>query len=371
MMQTCDVAVIGGGIVGAACAYELASAGLRVTVVEPEEVVSGGTNLSYGSLAIVDDKPGQFELTRYGLRLWNELAEFLPDDCAYRRGGSIWIAADDTELEIAVRRAQRFNQQGIHAELLNSRRVAEAEPALRPRVAGGLYVADEGWCLAGRAAEFLLQLARQKGAGTIRQKALEIHNHEVCLEDETILYAGNIVNAAALGAATLTPGLPLTFAKVHLLVVETEAVCARHQILGIAPVADMQPDVSMRFQARQNTAGEVWIGSASQPAIASANLKVEPRVVAMLLRHAIDMIPAIGSARPLRSWAGVQCKAADGLPLIGSIPGQEGIFVATGHAGYGASAALATAKLIADEILSRTPEIDPNPYRADRFEGKA
>lgn len=374
-MQTCDVAIIGAGLVGAACAYELASSGLRVALVEANEVVSGGTNLGYGSLAIMDDAPGQFELTRHGLILWNQLADLLPDDCSYQRNGSIWIAADAAQLDQTVRRAQLYNQQGIYAELLDGRRLSDAEPALRARLAGGLYVADEGWFLPGRAAEFLLQLAFQKGAQAIHHKALHINDHEVTLDDDTILYAGNIINAAGLGASTLTPGLPLEFSKGHLMVVQHDSPCTHHQISAIAAVPDgqsnvNQPSVSVRFEARQNSAGEFWIGSSYQSVATANSLNVEPRVVATLLRQAIDMIPAIGDARPVRSWTGLRSSAPDGLPLIGAIPGREGILAATGHGGYGATAALSTAKLIADEILSRTPAIDPTPYQPNRFEGK-
>ena len=377
LMQTCDVAVIGAGIVGAACAYEMASSGLRVTVVEPNEVVSGSTNLGYGSLSIADDAPGLFELTRHGLFLWNQLAEYLPEDCAYRRGGSIWIASSEADFDRAFQRAQLFNQQGVHAELLDGRHVAEAEPALSHRVAGGLYIPDEGWLLPGRAAEFLLQLALQKGAKIIGQKAIQLHDHEVKLADETILYAGNIVNAAGIDATGLTPELPLEFSKGHLMAVQSETTCTRHQISAMTPLHDAQLDVTVRFEARQTSNGEVRIGSSHQAIISAdsavkvdAGLKVEPKIIAAILRQAIDMIPAIGSAHPLRSWAGLRSAGTDGLPLIGPIPGRDGILAATGHAGYGATAALSTAKLIADEILSRTPAIDPNPYRPDRFEGK-
>jgi glycine/D-amino acid oxidase-like deaminating enzyme len=370
LMQTCDVAVIGAGIVGAACAYEMASSGLRVTVVEPNEVVSGSTNLGYGSLSIGDDASGLFELTRYGLFLWNQLAEYLPEDCAYRRGGSIWIAVDEADFDRAFQRAQLFNQQGVHAELLDGRHVAEAEPALGHRVAGGLYVPDEGWFLPGRAAEFLLQLALQNGAKIIRQKALQLHDHEVTLNDESILYAGNIVNAAGIDATGLTPGLALEFSKGHLMAVQSEATCTRHQISAMSSLHDAQLDVTVRFEARQTSTGEVWIGSSQQKASADSAVKVEPKIIAAILRQAIDMIPVIGNAHPLRSWAGLRSAGTDGLPLIGPIPGKGGILAATGHAAYGATAALSTAKLIADEILSRTPAIDPKPYRPDRFEGK-
>jgi glycine/D-amino acid oxidase-like deaminating enzyme len=355
---------------------------LRVAVVEPNDVGSGGTGRGYGILSLADDAPGQFELTRNGLFLWNQLVGSLPAGCCYQRGGCLWIAADDSEVDEAFRRAQLFHQHGIDAELLNSRQLAEAEPALRPDLAGGLYVAEEGWLLAGKAAEFLLQIALEKGAKSLRHKAVQIDDHQVTLDDGTVLYAGNIVNAAGLDASALTPGLPLAFSKGHLMAVQTAVPCIHHQISALGPVVDIpntQPGVIVRFRAHQDSAaepqsgsGELWIGSSHQDVAGpAASLQVEPRIIAALLRSAIDRIPAIGDAHPLRSWAAFRSYGTDGLPLIGAIPGREGVLVATGHGSYGTTTALSTAKLIADEILSRTPDIDPNPYRPDRFEGKS
>jgi glycine/D-amino acid oxidase-like deaminating enzyme len=365
------VAVLGAGIVGAACAYELASSGLRVVVVESGAVGADATNLGYGGLSILDEKPGQFTLTRYGLSLWDRLVEWLPQDCDYRRCGTIWLAVEEGQMEDAVRRGELFNREGIPAELLDRQQLAEAEPGLTADVAGGLHVAADGCLRAERAAEYLFQLALKKGAQHVRQKATEIREHEVKFEDGT-LYAGNIVNAAGRDAAALTPGLPIEYSKGHVLVVETQERCARHQISEIG--TERTAEAAVRFEARQNEtvpnqAGEIWIGSSYQRTTEAAGLQVEPRIVALVLRRAIEMIPGIGRAKPLRSWTGLRTTTVDGLPLIGRMAGKEGIFAAAGHDDYGAAAALATARLIADEILLRTPEIDPTPYRADRFEG--
>jgi glycine/D-amino acid oxidase-like deaminating enzyme len=374
-MQTCDVAVIGAGIVGAACAYELSLAGLRVVMVEPNAVGSGATNLGYGSLSVQDETPGQLALTRYGLALWERLVEWLPRECEYRRCGTVWVAVEEGDLEAAALRGEFFNRQGVPAEVLDSQQLTEAEPGLNHKAAGGLLVSGDGCLRASRAAEFLFQLASQKGIQHVPQRALSFQNHELRLADGSVLYAGNVVNAAGNEAPSLTPELPLTYSKGHLLVVETRAHCASHQISAIAMEAPPEIEGRARFELRQsaaapNEASEVWIGSSAQLVNGqAASTQVEAKMVAHLLRRAIEMVSAIGSAKPLRSWTGVRATCADGLPLIGRVAGRENTFVATGHGGYGATAALATARLLVDELLCQTPEIDAMPYRADRFEG--
>jgi glycine/D-amino acid oxidase-like deaminating enzyme len=371
-MQTCDVAVIGAGIVGAACAYELASSGLRVAVVAS----AGATSLGFENLSILDENPGLFALTRYGLSLWDQLVEWLPAECEYWRCGALWVAPDEIQMREARRRSEFFNRERISSELLNPRQVMDAEPGLGQDVAGGLYVADDAFFQTARATEYLLRLAANKGAQTVRQSATRIREHEVNLEDGSLLYAGNIVNAAGNDAPALTPGLPFEYSSGHMLAVAAQGRCARHHIVELAAPAEV------RFEALQtdgasnhagNTAGkiagEMWVGSSYQAATLSAASQVDPRTVALLLRRAIQMLPAIAQAKPLRSWTILRTTTADGLPLIGRIAGKEGLFVAAAYAEYGPTAALATAKLITDEILLRTPAIDPAPYLPNRFNG--
>jgi glycine/D-amino acid oxidase-like deaminating enzyme len=372
-MQTCDVAIIGAGIVGTACAYELASAGLRVIVVDPNAIASGSTNLAYGNLSILDDKPGQFELTRYGLALWNRLAEWLPQECEYRKIGTLWLASESAALEDAAHRAEFFNAEGVAAQPLDSRRVAAAEPGLRPDLAGGLLVTGDASFQPARAAQYLFQLAVKKGAQHLRRSALMLFEHEVRLDDNQTLYAGSIINAAGSEAPSLSPQLPIEFVKSHLLVVQANTTCARYQLCELTshPAAD---DSRVRFQARQSLPGpnqltEIWIGVSNQTANASSTSQVEPRVVASVLRRAIEMLPGVGRAQPQRSWTVLRATTSDGLPLIGRVPGIEGLFAATAHNDFSATTSLATARLIADEILLRTPEIDPTPYLPQRFRG--
>lgn len=365
-MNTCDVAVIGAGLVGAACAYELAASGLRVAVVEHNAVASGGTNAGYGQLSILDETPALFALTRWGLELWEQMAAWLPPECEYKRCGTVWVARDETQWAATRRCSEFFLQQGLQSELLDGEQLREAEPGLADGFLGGFYVANDACFNAARAAEFLLQLAFKKGAALCRQKAIAILEHEVRLGDGSVLYAGNVVNAAGSDAGDMTPGLPLRYSKGHVLVVETSEQCVAHQVCEMA--AD--GDEAINFAARQQENGEVWIGSSHQTVAADVSRQAEPRIVAAILRKAIESAPSIGRARPQRSWTGLRVTTPDGLPLIGRVSGKESLFAAVGHGSYGATAALATARLIAGELLLKTPEIDAAPYLASRFERK-
>src|SRR5439155_24812614 len=95
----CDVVVVGGGIVGAACALECSRAGMRVIVVEASIIGGGATDAGMGHLVVMDDSEAQFALTHYSRRLWDELAPELPADVQFLRSGTLWVAADAEEMQ--------------------------------------------------------------------------------------------------------------------------------------------------------------------------------------------------------------------------------------------------------------------------------
>src|SRR5690349_8297162 len=112
-----DVVVIGGGIVGAACALECAIAKLSVAILEARMVGGGATAAGMGHLVVMDDSEAQFALTRYLQMLWNELREELPREVEHDACGTIWVAADDVEMQEVFRKQQFYSERGVAVEV--------------------------------------------------------------------------------------------------------------------------------------------------------------------------------------------------------------------------------------------------------------
>src|SRR5512146_2317789 len=134
--KTFDVIIIGAGIVGAACARECARAGLRTAVAESGFVAGGATSAGMGHIVVMDDSQPQFALTRYSQQLWHELASELPSDVEYMACGTIWIAADDQEMQEVRRKQQYYGARNVPTEILDPHALYEAEPHLRPGLVG-------------------------------------------------------------------------------------------------------------------------------------------------------------------------------------------------------------------------------------------
>ena len=158
--STYDVAIAGGGIVGAACAAECAAAGLSVFVCEPRIVGGGASAAGMGHIVVMDDSPAQIALTHYSRTLWTALAPELPADVEFVAAGTVWVAADEEEMAEVHRKRGVYESIDVRAEALDAKQLAEAEPNLRPGLAGGLLVPDDGVIYPPPAARFFLDRVR-------------------------------------------------------------------------------------------------------------------------------------------------------------------------------------------------------------------
>ena len=122
-----DVAIVGAGIVGAACAASLSSAGLKVVVVDGSGVATGTTAAGMGHIVVMDDSEAQFALTNYSQKLWNELAPHLPKNSEYDHCGTIWVATDDEEMDEVRRKKQFYEEHGVTAEILDETALQNVE----------------------------------------------------------------------------------------------------------------------------------------------------------------------------------------------------------------------------------------------------
>ncbi|MGA7781722.1 MAG: FAD-dependent oxidoreductase, partial [Paraburkholderia sp.] len=95
--MTADVVIIGAGIVGAACAAELAARGMRVEVLDRQGNGGGATAAGMGHIVVMNDSPAELALSAYSRDLWLELAPQLRQRDAFSRCGTLWVAADDEE----------------------------------------------------------------------------------------------------------------------------------------------------------------------------------------------------------------------------------------------------------------------------------
>ncbi|MBI0330462.1 NAD(P)/FAD-dependent oxidoreductase [Burkholderia plantarii] len=367
-MARADVIVIGAGIVGAACAAELAARGLDVDVIDAAGVGGGTTAAGMGHLVVMNDTPAELALSRRSLARWRSLAPQLRERDAYVRCGTLWVAADDEELEAARAMRDGYAAAGVSAEVIDAAGLRAREPMLATGLAGGLFVDGDGIVYAPSAAEWLL--TQSPGAARIRLRlrstVVALDGTTVRLADGGTLAGAQVVVANGLAAAQLVDGVALQPKKGHLLITDRYPGAITHQLLelGYIKSAHHAQGTSVAFNAQPRPTGQLLIGSSRQ--FDSTDPAVEMPVLARMLARAKRYLPGLADLHALRAWTGFRAATPDGLPLIGPVAERPGVWLATGHEGLGVTTSLATAELIAAQLMGGAPPIPPEPYWPSR-----
>jgi glycine/D-amino acid oxidase-like deaminating enzyme len=361
-----DAVVVGGGIVGAACALALSRAALRVALVERGETGAGATAAAMGHVVVLDDSPAQLALSRYSQQLWKQIAGELPPDAEYTRRGTLWLATDDEEMREVRRKHSVYCQHGIPCEVLDGQSVASAEPALRPELAGGLLVNEDVVVVPQIAARSLLDHLRDTSCTLVRENAVAMGAGVVSLGNGEQLRAPILINAGGEWASALTPGLPVQLRKGHLAMTQPYPGLLRYQVveLGYLKSVHVTATESVAFNAQPRANGQILVGSSRQ--YGEVSREIEPAIMALMFARATEFLPGLPALAIERTWTGFRSATPDKLPLIGPWANDETIYLATGHEGLGITTSLGTAQLLADLITGRTPAIPIEPYLPSR-----
>lgn len=361
-----DVLVVGGGVVGLFCAYHLRRAGLGVAVVErgplggPQSCSSGNTGFVGTHGAPV---PVLLDLKRHSLAILRELCASGPLADTFAAPGMIIAYRTAAGFEGACQTLPALVARGIPMRLLDPGELSTLEPELEFVVHGATYN-EEGAYL--RVPDFLREFAT-----VLQDMEVEIHPDTEALDieiggatvrkvrttrgdfrpKEVVLAAG--VWSAAL-AGTLGVRLPLQPIKGHAVTVPggrapRRPVTLAEDVLAIAPTDD-------GFR----------LGGVREPA--GLDPTVSQDRVDDLLRGMRRYLPGLAHAAPTHTWAGLRPTTPDEVPYIGRAPQFQNLSIACGHGVIGMGLAPAGGRLLAQLLTGEPPDVDPTPFRVDRFD---
>ena len=352
-----DAIIVGGGIVGCACAYFLAQEGISSTVVEPGAIGGGATAAGMGHVVVMDDSEAQFALTSYSQRLWDEVYPDLPSTCEVRRTGSLWVAADEEEWGHVGAKVDYYRQRGIPVETLDRQALREAEPNLRHDLTGALLVPQDSVIYPMAAARWLLD---QSKATHRRTRATKIERNTVTLADGSTASAALVINAAGGHAPALSPGLPIQPRKGHLVITDRYPGYVNRQIieLGYLKSAHSHSTESVAFNVQPRATGQLLLGSSRQ--YVGWNSDVDRQLVSKMIARALEYMPGLAKLSAIRTWVGFRAATESKLPIISRW--QDDQYIAAGHEGLGITTCMATGRLIADMVTGKKSAIDRAPF---------
>jgi glycine oxidase len=362
-----DAVVVGAGAIGAACAYELAGAGLAVTLVERREPAAEASGASAGLLsAFTGNRAGDLgRLCRLSRDLYAPLAEALREetglDIHHERGGHLEVCTSDAEARWARKLAAEAGGPEP-VEFLTRDALLALEPAVTPGARGGLLLPRNEWVNNGRLVFALVEGARRRGA----QVRLGGHVTELRRAGSRVtgvsgpgldrVDAGTVVLAAGAWSGQIA-GAPAALGfhpvKGQILALANDPPRFRHALL--------RGEV---YLVPRRT-GECIVGATVEDGVADKT--VTPDAVRWLLAEAAATVPALAGATPLRAWAGIRPGSADGLPVVGPWPDLPGLVVATGHNRSGILLAPVTARIVRDWTVSGRTDLPAAPFSPERL----
>ena len=378
-----DVVVVGAGMVGAACAYFCAAAGLRVAVVDRGGVAGGTTSGGEGNILVSDKEPGpELDLALRSVRLWRELGErFGAGTFELEPKGGVVVAQSPDAAEGLAKLAAAQRESGVEAQDVTPAELFELEPNLTREVTGGVFYPQDMQVQPMLTAAQLLRQAKALGAtvhtGT-EVRGFRHHGARITAVETSAgtLSADWVVNAAGTwgGQVAALAGAPVPVLPRRGFVLVTEPLprVVRHKVYTadyVANVASGDEGLETSVVVEGTAAGTVLIGASRERVGFDRTFSLP--VVRKLAAQAIGVFPFLADVGLLRSYLGFRPYCPDHLPVIGPDPRVPGLLHACGHEGAGIGLSAATGELVAGVAAGRRPDFDLTPFRPDRFEETA
>lgn len=382
-----DAVIIGGGIIGAACAYFLTRRGLRPVVVEKHYLAAGASGACSGYCSVSSKKPGlMMELAKLGKALYQELVQAEGWDIHLSPPGGLILLETEEERAFIGGVVEAIRATGVPIALLDRRELHELEPEVSDHVLGAAHSPTEFTVNPYMATQALLETAVARGATLltgegatdflragdalrgVRTERREIH------APAAVIAAG--VWSAALGELAGIK-LPVIPRRGEILVSEKTRPPTRLPLMGAKYlVAKAHPEraenaddplvrMGHGFVMETLPTGQVLIGSTRMfVGFDRGTTALGQRTLAA---QAVRMVPALRDVQVLRGYAGLRPYVPDKLPIVGAVGSLPGLLVATGHEGDGITLAPVTGRLIAELLCNGRPFVDIAALSPERF----
>jgi len=365
-----DLAIVGGGLVGASIAFGLRESGLRIAVLDGGDRAHRASRGNFG-LVWVQGKgaglPAYGSWTQASAHLWPKLASDLERatgiDVALSQPGGMHLCLSRRELdERAAKMQALLAQPGFERyriDILDRDALARRLPGLGPDVVGGSWSDLDGHCNPLRLLD-ALQVACARAGIAYRPgaevRAVTPYRGAFALDTATgIVRAQRVVLAAGLGNARLAPMVGLS----------APVVPNQGQILALERVRPFLPVPVETL--RQTDDGTVLVGDAQRDVGFDESLATD--VLATMAARAVRMFPALAGVRVTRAWAALRVMSPDGFPIYAASRSSPGAYVVTCHSGV--TLAAVHAFRIAPAIASGDWPADFAVYAPERFDVRA
>jgi glycine oxidase len=354
MVNTYDVVVVGGGIIGGSIAFELSRRNLRVAVLDRQELMHEASWAAAGMLSPAPDCPDAIPLVPLGrasLALYPHFIAAVEEasgmSTGYRTDGALQILCHgDAERELSTLVALHHGL-GLACEPLPLEEAREMEPALGRDARAAAFLPDEASVNTRALTAALLAAARAAGATLCPgvEVVSLVKDGKRCAGVKTAGGETFSTEQVVLAAGCWTSQLPEAAPYAPMHPVRGQMVALRHTGKPIRRVLHSERGyiVPRNHASPQNlVVGSTLENAGYEKIVTSGGLE-------QILSAVNELAPCLAGAEILETWSGLRPGTPDQLPILGPAD-MEGLVMATGHYRSGILLAPVTAKLITEWI---------------------
>lgn len=367
-----DVVVVGAGVMGCSAAYWFGKEGYKVLVLEKEAVAVGASGMASAHwLAIGRDARAALqgdlsELAWLGFQLHQELACVLPQesgiDIGYREQPTIYPAFSAEEVESLKPQPSVLDHDDPSVRWLEGQVLWEVEPRLNRDVLGGL-VCHQAQVMAYRFVLALAEAAERRGMelrhGEVvglqsdggRVTGVQLRHGETVATETVVLAMGPWSQQAAAWVGLKIPVYPVRGQLLHLLV----------------PDPQLQASLSYSDMYLLHKADGITLGGTTYERDSGfANHRTSAGLEA-IMNATLRMAPSLEDAKVVKHVSGLRPASEDSLPLIGPVPGWQGLYMVSGHDRKGMGLSVISTRIIADLIAKGRSPVPMEMFDPGRF----
>jgi sarcosine oxidase subunit beta len=372
--QSSDVVVIGGGISGAAAAYELARQGVRVLLLEQGELASMASGWTLAGVRQSGRHPAELPLAMAAVRRWATLSEELGADVEYRREGNLRLARTPEQVPEIERVVETGRAQGLDLTFLpDNQRVREIAPALADSIQAASFCPTDGHANPEKSVHAFADAAIRHGAsintgvtvtGIVaeRGRVTGVRTGDGRIATESVVVAAGVHSEQLV--APLGIALPLSINVVAAIqTVPLPPLLA--QVLGVAG-ADLAGRQQVDGRLRFTGGGRPWTHDLAELAGGYDIVQPPAAEVAGVVERISRVLPAFAAAPVARVWGGLLDKTPDALPVL-ERTAIEGLIVAAGFSGHGFCLGPVTGQIIRELVVDRRSTLPIEPFHSSRF----
>ncbi len=330
-MASEEIVILGGGAAGCATAYYLAKEGFGSTVIEMEAIGSHASGFAFGGLTYHSGAgiPGPvFPLAREAYRLhevlFEDLLRITNVDTFYRKGPGMALAFDEEDLKELEERLAWQAAAGVKAEMVTGEEARRIEPRINPEVIGASRMEEGAAVEAYRFVLALIQAAERMGAKQRHGKVVGI-KRDGNRPSAVVLDSGEVPCDTIVVAMGPWSGQASEWLDFPVPVTPLKGQILRLQMQG-EPLA-----CSLGYRhsyAGSKPDGLTWCGTTEEEE--GFDESITPYGTEKVMADALKMVPALEEAELALQTACLRPLSADHLPIIGPVPGWDGVYLCTG-----------------------------------------